>query len=160
MDRRPSGLSSRVDVQMTPMIDVVFQLLTFFLMTFRIAVPEGDFHLRLPADLGHRGLTDFTKEVVSVRLSARADGDLAEVQFDRRVLRGPDVMHALQIETRRRIEAARAAGQDAPEFHLSPADSLHYDYVVQALSALSARIDADTGDVVPLARQVKLTAGD
>lgn len=31
-------------------IDVVFQLLTFFLMTFRVAAAEGDFELKLPRE--------------------------------------------------------------------------------------------------------------
>ena len=33
---------------MTPMIDMVFQLLIFFILTLNIVDPEGDFNLRLP----------------------------------------------------------------------------------------------------------------
>ena len=40
--RRPSTDGS-VKIDMTPMIDVVFQLLAFFLMTFKVAAVEGDF---------------------------------------------------------------------------------------------------------------------
>ena len=32
---------------MTPMIDIVFQLLIFFIMTFKITAPEGDFYIDL-----------------------------------------------------------------------------------------------------------------
>ena len=39
---------SKIELQMTPMIDVVFQLLVFFLFTFRIATQEGDFNIKMP----------------------------------------------------------------------------------------------------------------
>ena len=32
---------------MTPMIDVVFQLMIFFMLTFNIIAPEGDFDVRM-----------------------------------------------------------------------------------------------------------------
>ena len=38
----------KVEVQMTPMIDIVFQLLVFFIMTFKIVSLEGDFHVKMP----------------------------------------------------------------------------------------------------------------
>jgi hypothetical protein len=33
---------------MTPMIDVVFQLMSFFMCTLKIVAPEGDFDIRMP----------------------------------------------------------------------------------------------------------------
>ncbi len=33
---------------MTPMIDIVFLLLVFFLFSFKIVVQEGDFNIRMP----------------------------------------------------------------------------------------------------------------
>ena len=37
-----------VELMMTPMIDIVFQLLVFFIMTFKIVAPEGDFNIKMP----------------------------------------------------------------------------------------------------------------
>ncbi len=37
-----------IRLQMTPMIDIVFQLLVFFIMTFKIVSQEGDFHIKMP----------------------------------------------------------------------------------------------------------------
>ena len=37
-----------IELQMTPMIDIVFQLLIFFIMTFKIIAPEGDFNIKMP----------------------------------------------------------------------------------------------------------------
>jgi biopolymer transport protein ExbD len=42
----------QVSLQMTPMIDIVFQLMVFFVFTFKIALPEGDFNVRMPAQAG------------------------------------------------------------------------------------------------------------
>lgn len=44
---------------MTPMIDIVFQLLVFFIMTFKIVSQEGDFHIKMPvANLAPRPSDD------------------------------------------------------------------------------------------------------
>jgi biopolymer transport protein ExbD len=41
-----------VKLDMTPLIDVVFQLLAFFCLTFRIATLEGDLAMQPPARTG------------------------------------------------------------------------------------------------------------
>ncbi|NBP80347.1 hypothetical protein EBU58_06445, partial [bacterium] len=41
--RAESGLADKIDINMTPMIDIVFQLLAFFIMSLKIVQPEGDF---------------------------------------------------------------------------------------------------------------------
>jgi len=38
-----------VKLDMTSMIDIVFQLLVFFVMTFKITSLEGDFNINMPA---------------------------------------------------------------------------------------------------------------
>ena|SRR2546423_9310419 len=48
MQLRTRAGQSRVEMQMTPMIDMVFQLLIYFLFTFRISAVEGDFNIKLP----------------------------------------------------------------------------------------------------------------
>ncbi|MCP4175481.1 MAG: biopolymer transporter ExbD, partial [Fuerstiella sp.] len=35
----------KIEVQMAPMIDVVFQLLIFFMLTLKIIEPEGNFDI-------------------------------------------------------------------------------------------------------------------
>ena len=43
-----AGGDEKIELQMVPMIDIVFQMLIFFVMTFKIAVPEGDFNITMP----------------------------------------------------------------------------------------------------------------
>ena len=49
----------KVEVQMASMIDVVFQLLIFFMLTLKILAPEGDFNINMP--LGAIGTPDPTQ---------------------------------------------------------------------------------------------------
>ena len=42
------GLPDKIPIDMTPMIDIVFQLLTFFCMTLRVSEAEGDFNIKMP----------------------------------------------------------------------------------------------------------------
>ena len=47
--RRGLEHDDTVELNMTSMIDIVFQLLVFFIMTFKIVAQEGDFNVRMPA---------------------------------------------------------------------------------------------------------------
>jgi biopolymer transport protein ExbD len=44
---RKSRLQAEVEIQVTPMLDMAFQLLTFFIMTFRPTPTEGQFAMSL-----------------------------------------------------------------------------------------------------------------
>ena len=44
-----SALPDKIELNMTPMIDVVFQLLSFFMFTLKIAQVEGNFNIKMPA---------------------------------------------------------------------------------------------------------------
>ena len=61
----------KFELQMTPMIDVVFLLLIFFMLTFKITIPEGNFNINMPLTATTDGLTDqnFRPEI-KVRLIA------------------------------------------------------------------------------------------
>ena len=39
--RNANNEGEKIELQMTPMIDIVFQLLVFFIMTFKIVSMEG-----------------------------------------------------------------------------------------------------------------------
>lgn len=46
--RGSGGEAEKIEPQMAPMIDVVFQLLIFFMLTLKIIEPEGDFPINMP----------------------------------------------------------------------------------------------------------------
>lgn len=154
MLRRRSSAPARVDLQMTPLIDVVFQLLTFFLMSFRIAAAEGDIDLLLPLNNVSPGPTNRVVDVIRVRLVARDDGDLATLEIAALPpLAGPQAFAELHAYAVRTVGAARDANQPDPIVELDADDRLRYEHVVAAVTAVSRRRD-DHGAIAPLVKKV------
>ncbi len=72
------GGPDRAELQLTSMIDVVFLLLIFFVMTFKIAAQEGDFSVRMPLQ-GSGAPSENLDLPIKLRLKASADGQLQEI---------------------------------------------------------------------------------
>lgn len=157
MVRARSTSRSLIELNMTPMIDVVFQLLTFFLMTFRVAAVEGDFNLRLPPPSQTDRFDSARRrgEQMVVRLRADDRGDLAAIQLDARSLpTGPTVFERLRTEFLRHAETAAAADQTLATLEIDADDGLHYAYVVRTIAAASPRFDG-RGEPRPLFLNVR-----
>ena len=75
MAKRTSKLVSKIDINMTPMIDIVFQLLAFFIMTLKIVQPEGDFDVRMPLGAAAAAAPDEEQiPPIRIRLTAGETG--------------------------------------------------------------------------------------
>ena len=48
MPKEREALPDKIAIDMTPMIDVVFQLITFFMLTLKDVAVEGDFDIKMP----------------------------------------------------------------------------------------------------------------
>src|SRR5687768_643117 len=89
-----SGAPDKVEQQMTPMIDIVFQLLTFFIMSFKIAAVEGDFSIKMPLAAPSAGApTDELLPPIRVRLTANDNGTLRSIQMGERPLPSFAALH-------------------------------------------------------------------
>lgn len=156
MIRTRSTVRSGVDLNMTPMIDVVFQLLTFFLMTFRVAAVEGDFELRLPAP-DRPGLADEALrnvERIVVRIQSDANGEPTSLQLGTQSIPiGPGAFNRLRAEFLRTAAQALAAGRPLPTLEIDADDGLQYEYVARTIAAASPRID-ERGNPAPLVQAV------
>ena len=76
----PRRRLEKVAVNMTPMIDVVFQLMIFFMLTFNIIAPEGDFDVRMPLSKSSaEPLDDLQLPPIQVRLVSDAEGMLTGI---------------------------------------------------------------------------------
>lgn len=118
----------KVDVQLTSMIDVVFQLLAFFLVTFRVAAVEGDFQLRLPKADRIPAVCGGHGERCTVRVVADAQGELDVWRLDSRASgNGRRSLPRLRAEALRSVNFSREAGQEEPEFELRFDDRLRYE---------------------------------
>lgn len=127
---------AKVDVQLTSMIDVVFQLLAFFLVTFRVAAVEGDFQLRLPKADRTPGFCHQT-ERCTVRVVADERGELDVWRLDSRASgNGRRSLPRLRAEALRSVNISREAGQEAPEFELRLDDQLRYEHAHAVIEAL------------------------
>lgn len=81
MKIRNADRQEKIELQMTPMIDIVFQLLIFFIMTFRIVLPEGDFNIRMPLAANQPTAEPSETPTLNLAIEADASGNLAELRL-------------------------------------------------------------------------------
>ncbi|MBN1853968.1 MAG: biopolymer transporter ExbD [Pirellulales bacterium] len=140
---RHAGREDTTELQMTPMIDIVFQLLVFFVMTFRIALPEGDFSIQMPSASASATLEPQTSPTLQVRLKARADGELTSITLDGTSMSD---FTDLQQRIRRIVRDSAGPGESGSdrEVEIDCDYHLKYDYVIQAITAISGYVDPET----------------
>jgi biopolymer transport protein ExbD len=155
MARRESSLGDKVSVDMTPMIDVVFQLMSFFMCTLKVVAPEGDFDIRMPLGVAAAATPDDQQvPPVRVKLSAGPDGALAGIAMNGQPVGDFE-------ELRKRIVAL--VGTDSgpnslaerTEVELDCDYGLKYANVVRAITAVSGKVQ--DGQIVELIKKIKFT---
>ncbi|MFT7618725.1 MAG: biopolymer transport protein ExbD [Planctomycetota bacterium] len=78
MSKKKSAVEDEVHMDMTPMIDVTFQLLIFFIITLKFKLLEKKLNSHLPTDFGSQ-LNDMPIDEMftTIRLRQSKDSDLA-----------------------------------------------------------------------------------
>ena len=155
MPRRESQLSEKIEINMTPMIDVVFQLMSFFMCSLKVVAPEGDFDIRMPIAAAAAAAPDDQQvPPVRVKLSAGPDGGLAGIAMNGTPVADFD-------DLRKRIIGLVGADSgpnslaEKTEVELDCDYALKYANVVRAITAVSGRVN--NGQVVELIRKIKFT---
>lgn len=117
-------------LQMSSMIDVVFLLLVFFVMTFQITAAEGD--VEINTDSGRTSSQDEPprRQVFHVHLAADSDGKLRDIQFDGRTLQSIKQLYEIVLEV-----AAVFSDQELT-VHLRSDEALRYQYTMDAMTAI------------------------
>lgn len=145
----------KIEIQMTPMIDIVFQLLVFFIMTFRIGAMEGDFNIKMPLAT-ESGAPD-TSQIPPMKLYLTADAG-GELQYPF-ILNDQsfDSWPALTTYIGELIGSERGPGsvQDSAEVEIHADYNLRYEHVVSAMDSISGRIDPSTGAIIKLIEKIK-----
>lgn len=157
MKLRGKPVSEKVEQNMTPMIDIVFQLLTFFVMTFKIASVEGDFNIKMP--LASAGGAPQDIPPIKLQLLSDADGKMTNLLMGGRSLgAGGEAFHRLHLEIRGIVGGDTGPGSLASqmEVELDCDPRLHYENVVNAITAVSGFVDKD-GNVFRLIEKVKFS---
>ena len=153
-------------LQMTSMIDVVFLLLAFFVVTYKTPEVEGDFNIRMPVaaqSTQSPSLDDLTPVVV--RLESDGSGNLSGIRFgespvaDMKGLRAAAYRYVNQNGTSLQ-DALNATGtpefRDDLELELDCDPQLRYSFAVEAITAVTGYLNADD-QVVKMVDKVKFT---
>ena len=138
--RAASRRKDVIQLQMTPMIDIVFLLLIFFLATFQIIAPEGDFNIKMPLTAPSEGLPPPDQQPpIKVRLKANSAGELTAIGCgDRSLGRDFGKLHAL---IRSLVgDDPGPAERENTEVEFDCDYNLKYDYVIDAISAVSGYV--------------------
>ena len=140
---------------MTPMIDMVFQLLIFFILMFKIVIPEGDFAIKMPIGGGAGDGTP--PQSVYVRLYAKSNGDLTEVVIGTHRFPGTTQgMKDLQNYARTQLGAGGPIAAAATEIELDCDYNLKYTNVIRIISLCTGYVE--NGRIVKLAEKIKFRA--
>ena len=152
----------KIELQMTPMIDIVFQLLIFFIMTFKIVSQEGDFSIKMPLSAPNQGIQDDSVPPLKVHLRATNSGTLAGVSLNDRSM-GGDTAKALFDQLHREIIGLvgdqRGPGSmvDQTEVEFTCDFDLHYQFVIQAITAVTGYVGQD-GNIIKLIDKIRFAA--
>ncbi len=126
---------------MTPMIDIVFQLLIFFLLSFNLPDPEGALRMQLPK----RGTASAPAPLVEeIRVTIRRAGEACDVRVDRAP--AGSMRAGGGAENRRTAGAAAdlaarilAAGASGAPVVVDAGGDCPYEVVLGVVDALAAR---------------------
>ncbi|HUT12783.1 MAG TPA: biopolymer transporter ExbD [Thermoguttaceae bacterium] len=143
------------DAKMTPMIDVVFLLLIFFLLTFQIIAPEGDLRIHMPQAAAET-IDAIPPAPLLIRITLQADrqGELAAIHMGERKVADFD---QLRREVRRLVNddhghASTAAGA---EVELQCDRNLRFEHTMHAVTSVSGYVDRHR--IVPLVEKIRFT---
>jgi biopolymer transport protein ExbD len=153
MAKRTSKLSGKVNGDMTPMIDVVFQLLTFFMLTLKTVITEGDFDIRMPLGPSQGAMEDDPIPPIRVRISAGPDGERAGIAMNGTPVGNFEELRERIVEL---VGTGPGSRADKTEVELDCDYQLKYDNVVNAISAVSGVVQPD-GTIVELIKKIKFT---
>lgn len=151
-----------VDVPMTPMIDIVFQLLVFFIMTFKIVAMEGDFNINMPQ--AAQGSPSTTQINLVLSLRAGPSGTLQSVSLNNLPPFEGSVQEKFQrlqdaIVEQVGVNDGPSTAQEESEIEIDADYQLHYHYVIRAITAVTGRVDPKTGEVQKLIEKIKFAPG-
>ncbi|MFK7768925.1 MAG: ExbD/TolR family protein [Mariniblastus sp.] len=145
-----------IKLNMTAMIDIVFQLLVFFIMTFKVVTMEGDFTVKMPmASQNASSIDDVLPDIITVALRAGEDGKINSIIVDGdETFAEADMYRKLTqlIESRLGAEADPENEMETEvEFDIDY--GLKYSYTVKAIEAVSGKVE--NGVVKKLIEKVK-----
>ena len=147
-----------IKINMTAMIDIVFQLLVFFIMTFKVVAMEGDFNIKMPlASESADSLDEELPDLITVRLDAGENGNISSITVDdSEILREATMFSDLTSIVEERLAAEgdpERTSETEVEFDI--AYNLKYSYTVKAIAAVSGKVLPGGEGIKTLIKKVK-----
>ena len=140
--RHQPGASTAPDMPIVPMLDMSFQLLSFFILTFRPLPSEAQLALALPKETGGAAAVptmnmDAEEEDVIIQVFAADNGNVVSIKAASKsgdVALGGDTS-ALFKYLQDRAAAARGGDptKKAPKLKFEIAERLNYQFVIKLL---------------------------
>jgi len=140
--RKAFAHEEKIELQMTAMIDIVFQLLIFFIMTFKIVALEGDFNINMPLAAESEVAPPPLIPPIKVRMRANADGSLAALSMGEAPLESMQQLHDQLLAIVGGSTAPGGGGSEV-EVELDCDYGLDYQNVIMAITAVSGYIDKE-----------------
>jgi len=136
------------------MIDIVFQLQIFFILTFKIVAPEGDFNIKMPL-AGPTSATPIEDILppLQLRMDADPNGQLARMSLNQTPFESFPALHRHIVEL---VGTDHGPGsfQESAELELDLDPKLHYRFVIDAITAVSGVL-AEDGQIIRLIDKIK-----
>ncbi len=163
-----------IRLQMSPMIDIVFQLLVFFIMTYRVVAMEGDYNILMPAASETQTMSDQPlDDLLLVKLVAGEDRYIGSIKVtygtEEKTFAGnpvPDVeqrrpvfnsLHKFVLDITGGGNKDPAAASEI-EAEIEIDYDLRYEDTVLAMEAISGYKRED-GQIVKLIEKIKFRKG-
>ena len=149
------GEAEKLEMNMTPMIDVCFQLLIFFMLSLRLYSAEGDFSIKMPIAAPQEGLPDESQTLpIKIRLRADRNGNLTGIEIGQRKLATFEALHH-EIRTLAGLDRGPTGTPTSAEVELDCDYNLKFEYVVRALTAISGYVADDKQTIVRMIEKIK-----
>ena len=152
---KTGSLPDKIEINMTPMIDIVFQLLAFFIMSLKIATVEGDFNIKMPLGAPQNEQQSMDLPPFKVRLTAKSDGDIASIMIGERPVASFEGLHQHIIALVGDPRGPTSSASEA-EVEIDADYNLKYENVIRAITAVSG-VRSQDGHVVKMVEKIKFS---
>ena len=145
----------KVKMDMTPMIDIVFLLLVFFILTLKIVTAEGDFNIKMPISAAASNTSDNEPPTaILLFLKASGDGSLSHVKAGERTFQGTkDGLMSLRQFLRNQLGPGGTPAAAVTEVELACDYNLRYRNVINVITACTGYVE--NGQVLRMIERIK-----
>lgn len=157
--RNRSSGPTKVEIPMAPMIDIVFQLLIFFMLNLKIVSPEGNFNINMPIGAPTAAAAEQNLPDIKVGLRSDREGNLTQITLGSKNLGNDEA--AFERLNKEILSIIGRPGNPLTkeiEVEIDADFETQYKYVVRAISKCTGRFDPSTKQIARYVEKIKFAA--